>query len=144
MRLKNRYNDKEDAMTKEIEELIEEYALAYLEAYDNPRRLIKAKELEDYLQVSKECELRCSRSSRAEKAIFDFWVKGRFDELPEPAKEFVLAQLDRGCVQCWISSSKRPHPEHGDVCHKKIKNWFTCRTNLVRFGAENLLNRSAE
>jgi hypothetical protein len=131
-------------MTPEIEAIVEEFALVHMDAHKNPQCQLNAKGAEECKRVSGECAERMRRVKQADSALINIFFKNRFEELPEPAKRFVEAELDRGCVECWTSSSRGPHPDHGDVCNVKIANWFKCRTELIRFGAENLLNRSAE
>lgn len=142
-RRKTSYNEEwRGTMTPEIEAIVEEFALAHMDAHKNPQCQLNAKGAEECKRVSRECAERMRRVENANTALLT--VKNRFEELPEVAKRFVEVELDRGCVECWLSSSRAPHPVHGNFCFDKMRNWFKCRTELIRFGAENLLNRLAE
>lgn len=63
----------------------------------------------------------------AEKEMFSLIIQ------PIPLQKFIEADKDKGCIECWLSSSGAKHPE----CKVKIANWFACRKALIFLGESN-------
>jgi hypothetical protein len=115
-------------MTPELD-AIKEFALSHMDAHDNPRKLIEARNIaEECTRVSNECAERMKRCRRADEAIL------KLDDIAvyEQTRDYIAAENDKGCGRCWLSSVlKDNHKE----CEDKIARWFKARNNLIAFGA---------
>lgn len=120
-------------ITQEINDIVKEYALAHLDAHDNPKKLLAARSAEACRKVSDECAERMRRCAAADKALLN--LRGEKD-LPGPVQNFLDADADRGCSGCWLSSAV-PTPHH--ECHNKIRRWFFSRTRLIEYGTQLIL-----
>lgn len=103
--------------------IIKEYAVAHLAADDNPKLLIK-----NPVKYTLLCNARMFRIALIDEAILNI---GEREDAPIELKNFLIAEADKGCPSCWISSKKNNN--HAD-CQKKIDRWFETRQKLIELG----------
>lgn len=120
-------------MTEHERTLIEEFALAHMDAHRNPSKMLSAHDPQTCKIITDECVIRMNRCHAADKAVFDLTLT---DTTPTVIREFVEAELDKGCPMCWFSSATTTdHPD----CTFKIDRWFRTRKNLIEFGVHLIL-----
>ena len=110
-------------MLTHIKNIVKEFALAHIDAKDNPKLLC-----EDYARYRDLCIARMKRIKIADDALFG--LKDEAD-LPKLVLNFFEASDDRGCNHCWLSTS--PKDQHSE-CNVKIKRWFKTRDDLISYG----------
>ena len=112
-----------------VECMIREFAASHLAAEKNAGVMVgnpSAKAVD-------ECAVRMERVDAAESAIFGIQDSG---ELPPVLSEFLGAEADKGCFDCWVTS--RVEQRH-TACSAKIAHWFDSRDALIKYG-QHLLN----
>jgi len=105
-----------------VNQIIKEYALAFQAAEAN------AKEMTKFNPNTKLCVKRMDRVAEAESALFNLPLT---ENLPKPLVDFFIAELDKGCDSCWLSSRKDTKHE---ICMAKISRWFKTHDLLVEYG----------
>ena len=105
-----------------VKQCIIEFANAQRAAAHNAELL-----LQDWTKGD-ECASRMRVLANAEE---DLLALGGRPNLPAVLTRYLEANDDKGCAQCWLTSSMNTHPE----CIKKSNEYFTARTNLIQFGS---------